>query len=85
MSRRVVACIRLIALLLTAGLTEAQHHGKVAEIGVLSPGYSGGDLKLFDPFRLGLRDLGYVEGQGVVIDERYADGHPIVCRRWRAS
>src|SRR5882724_10973338 len=27
-------------------------------------------------FRAGLRDLGYVEGQSVVIDERYAEGQP---------
>jgi putative ABC transport system substrate-binding protein len=30
----------------------------------------------FDSLRKGLRDLGYVEGQNLVIDYRSADGHP---------
>src|SRR6185312_3701663 len=29
---------------------------------------------LLDAFRLGLRDLGWVEGQNIVIDYRYAEG-----------
>ena len=31
---------------------------------------------MVDPFRLGMRELGYVEGQNLVIDLRWAEGQP---------
>jgi putative ABC transport system substrate-binding protein len=49
---------------------DAQQTGKVPRIGILAPGDSRGSG--VDAFRGGLRDLGYIEGQNVVIDYRYA-------------
>jgi putative tryptophan/tyrosine transport system substrate-binding protein len=65
------AFVSTVALgLLAAPLAgEAQQAGKV-RIGWLSPDQH----QYIEGFRLGLRDLGYVEGQTVVIEERYADG-----------
>ena len=61
---------------------EAQPAGKVARIGLLSPGSASGagrnptDLAvLFAAFREGLRELGYVEGQNIKIESRWAEGN----------
>jgi putative ABC transport system substrate-binding protein len=44
---------------------------KVPRVGYLAP---GPDLGPDDAFRQGLRDLGYVEGQNVVVEQRSAEG-----------
>src|SRR6059058_1632548 len=53
---------------------DAQQPGKVARIGVLSQGSSTSVAHILEAFRQGLRDLGYVEGQNIVIEYRYAEG-----------
>jgi ABC-type uncharacterized transport system substrate-binding protein len=50
----------------------AQPTGKVYRIGVLSGG-SAGSAPL-EAFRQGLRELGWVEGQNIAIDYRFAEG-----------
>jgi putative ABC transport system substrate-binding protein len=53
----------------------AQQVGKVPRIGYLSPGSaSPGPLAYHDEFQRGLRELGYVEGQNIVIEYRFAEG-----------
>ena len=44
----------------------------VARVGFLRQ--AGPDAKQFDAFRGGLRAVGYLEGQNIVIEQRYADG-----------
>src|SRR5215470_9930081 len=51
----------------------AQQAGKVPRLGVLSGGSSTGQ-PLHDAFRQGLRALGYIEGQNIIIEYRYAEG-----------
>ncbi len=70
---RVVSLVTLILALLAAPLgAEAQPAGKIARIGFLraaSP--QPADI---EAFRQGLRDLGHIEGQHVMIEQRYAAG-----------
>jgi ABC-type uncharacterized transport system substrate-binding protein len=50
----------------------AQQSAKIARIGFMRA--AGPNEKEFDAFRSGLRALGYVEGQNIVIEQRYATG-----------
>ena len=53
----------------------AQQVSRIPRIGYLSPSSaSPGPLNYYDEFRRELRELGYVEGQNIVIDYRFADG-----------
>src|SRR5438128_10335030 len=61
--------------LLTAPLAaEAQQAGRVPRIDFLSLTSPSDRPPLLDAFRQGLRELGWVEGQNIVIDYRYAEG-----------
>jgi putative ABC transport system substrate-binding protein len=56
---------------------EGQQASKTNRIGVFAPGSaSGGDQfqQLVEAFRAGLRDLGWVEGQNVVVETRWGEG-----------
>jgi putative tryptophan/tyrosine transport system substrate-binding protein len=53
----------------------AQQAKKIPRIGYLSPGSaSPGPLAYHDEFQRGLRELGYIEGQNIVIEYRFAEG-----------
>ncbi|HEY7496577.1 MAG TPA: hypothetical protein VIH59_36420, partial [Candidatus Tectomicrobia bacterium] len=67
----------LALVLLTASLAaEAQPATPVYRSGRLSPGSPLLVAHLWEAFRQGLRDLGYVEGQNLIIEARYAEGRP---------
>jgi putative ABC transport system substrate-binding protein len=50
---------------------EAQQARKIPRIGFLSGGSASSELPLREALRQGLRDLGYVHGQNVSIEERF--------------
>jgi ABC-type uncharacterized transport system substrate-binding protein len=52
----------------------AQQAAKVYRLGYLAGGSSDISRVTVDAFRQGLRELGWVEGQNIVIDYRFADG-----------
>jgi ABC-type uncharacterized transport system substrate-binding protein len=52
-----------------------QQAAKVARIGFLGPTTPSSVEGRLDRFRAGLRDLGYVEGQNIFIDFRWAEGN----------
>src|SRR5262245_6696130 len=76
MQRTTVGLIVIVAfsMLLLSLAAEAQQSTKVHRIGRLSPGPPMASRALEEAFRQGLRDLGYVEGQNLVIESRYAEG-----------
>jgi len=66
-----------LSLLIVPLVAPAQPAGKLPQLGVLEPG-----LPPWDPgrggarFRQGLRDLGYIEGQTITLEVRWAENHP---------
>ena len=56
---------------------EAQRRGKVSRVGYLSLAPDSGHFReRFAGFRDGLRALGYVEGENLLIEQRHAAGRP---------
>jgi putative ABC transport system substrate-binding protein len=73
--RRLLLALGALTLGASPHSTRAQPAPRVARIGFLS--FLSAPLVTpigSDPFRAGLRDLGYVEGRNVQIEFRYADG-----------
>jgi putative ABC transport system substrate-binding protein len=62
------------ALLALAVTVEAQQPKKVPRIGWLIGGTPSAQLTRVEAFRQGLRELGYIEGQNITIEYRYAEG-----------
>ena len=65
--------LALLALGAAPLAAEAQQAGKIARIGYLAPNLAA-RAHLYEAFRQGLRDLGYIEGRNVVIEYRNAEG-----------
>jgi putative tryptophan/tyrosine transport system substrate-binding protein len=72
-----VGCVITLTLsILTAPLAaEAQQRATVPRIGILTPA-SEASTPLWEAFRQGLRALGYVEGQNILLEYRFAAGQP---------
>ena len=76
MDRRVfVSAMAGGVLAATSISARAQQAGKVYRIGMLERTSPTTNAANVEAFRLGLRELGYVEGKNVVIDYRSAEGH----------
>jgi ABC-type uncharacterized transport system substrate-binding protein len=56
---------------------EAQPAGQVPRVGYISPGSSSDPFRQrrFEAFRDGLRELGYIDGQNIVLEPRWAEGN----------
>mgnify|MGYP003577108818 CR=1 FL=1 len=75
MKKAAVLSILLVAVqLAVAVIAEAQQPKKVPRIGYLSSADSAFESTRTEAIRLALRELGYVEGQNIAIEYRYADG-----------
>jgi putative ABC transport system substrate-binding protein len=53
---------------------EAQSLGKIPRVGYVFARVSSVDQRLWDEARQGLRELGYVEGQNITLEIRWAEG-----------
>jgi putative tryptophan/tyrosine transport system substrate-binding protein len=72
---RMMSVLLLVGSMFAIHLAEAQQPNKVPRIGYLSVLSPSSDSTRNQAFRLGLRELGYVDGQNVVIESRYAEGN----------
>jgi ABC-type uncharacterized transport system substrate-binding protein len=52
----------------------AQTSSKIARVGVVNGGTPAASGHIFEAFRQGLRQLGYVEGQTIALEVRWAEG-----------
>ena len=66
-----VGCVTLLAVAVVA---EAQQPGKIPRIGYLSNADPATDSARAGGIRQALRELGYIEGQNIAIEYRYAEG-----------
>ena len=73
MNKKIVSWLLATVFLATDSLSAAQKSAQVPRIGYLSAGPSGPSPNI-EVFRQGLRALGYVEGQTITIEYRYAAG-----------
>jgi ABC-type uncharacterized transport system substrate-binding protein len=73
--KRKVTVLTLCAMLFAFSYSaSAQQPKKVARIGYLSSGNPASESARSEPFRQALRELGYIEGQNIAIEYRYAEG-----------
>ena len=65
----------LLAVALLAPPPLAQVQGAAPRIGLLDSGSEAGRAPLWEAFRQGMRELGYVEGRTVTFETRSAAGN----------
>jgi ABC-type uncharacterized transport system substrate-binding protein len=71
---RKIFCLALCGLLFPMCVSaQAQQPKKVPRIGYLSSGDPASESARAEGIRLGLRELGYIEGQNIAIEYRYAE------------
>jgi putative ABC transport system substrate-binding protein len=70
-----MVAVLIVGLLATPRAVGSQSAGKTWRVGFLGDGPRAERAAInLEPFREGLRDLGYVEGRNLVIEERWSDG-----------
>jgi putative ABC transport system substrate-binding protein len=74
MERRTFLGILGSGLLAAPLMAEAQPAGKLYRIGYLAGGSATANPSFAEAFRQGLRELGWVEGQNIAIEYRFAEG-----------
>jgi len=73
MNKKIVGFLLGAMLLATSFSAEAQQTKKVPRVGFLSVGSATSMSARVEAFRRGLREQGYVEGQNIVVEYRYAE------------
>jgi ABC-type uncharacterized transport system substrate-binding protein len=73
MKREIINLALCAVLFALCSSVDAQQPKKIAKIGVLSPSTPAAAAHLFEAFRRGLQELGYVEGKTFVSEFRYGE------------
>jgi len=74
MCKKTILFVLATLILISAHLAEAQQQKKVPRIGFLESGGAERTKSRLAAFEQGLRELGYVEGKNILIEQRYAAG-----------
>ena len=74
MNHKVILFLFAASVLIFSNLSEAQQPKQVFRIGYLSSSDPATESTRAEAIRLALRKLGYIEGQNIVIEYRYAEG-----------
>jgi putative ABC transport system substrate-binding protein len=74
MKAKILAVVFLAIILVIVHLAEAQQPKKVPVVGFLLPDSLSAYASYVEAFRQGLHELGYVLGENILIEYRYADG-----------
>jgi putative ABC transport system substrate-binding protein len=70
MTTRFQALLIALVLALSESFAGAQQSGTIPRIGIFGIDYPSSPV--FESFRLGLRELGYIEGQNIIIEPRFS-------------
>jgi putative tryptophan/tyrosine transport system substrate-binding protein len=73
MIKQILFCLLLTVFLFTVFSVEAQQPKRVPRIGYLVSNDAASESARSEGIRLALRDLGYMEGQNIAIEYRYAE------------
>jgi putative tryptophan/tyrosine transport system substrate-binding protein len=73
MIKQILFCLLVTVFLFTVSSVKAQQPTKIPRIGYLGGGSPSSNPARIEAFRQGLRELGYVEGENIVIEWRYAE------------
>src|SRR5439155_7483734 len=68
--KKIVVWLLATFLLTTVSPGEAQQSGKISKVGILADV----NAPQVEALRQGMRDLGYIEGQNIIIEYRYVQG-----------
>ena len=74
MRTKIISFLLATLLLVSIHLAEAQQPKKVSRIGYLVSSDPATESTRSEAIRLALRELGYIEGQNIAIEYRYAEG-----------
>ncbi len=74
MNKAAVSSILVAVVLLAVAIAEAQQPKKVSRLGYLSSSDPTSESARSEAIRLGLRELGYIDGQNIAIEYRYGEG-----------
>ena len=74
MNKKIVVSLLATLIFASVHLAEAQQAKKVPRIGYLSSVSPSSESAQSEAIRLALRELGYIEGQNISIEYRYAEG-----------
>jgi putative tryptophan/tyrosine transport system substrate-binding protein len=74
MKRAAASSILVSLVLLAVAVAEAQQPKKVPRLGYLSQLDLASESTRSEPIRLALRELGYIDGQSIAFEYRYAEG-----------